>query len=70
MKNIDKPISAFVDRHIQESALEPVDVIMLTLDAENFLEECLYSAYKEIPIRKLIVCDWDSKDNTKEILEK
>ena len=36
----------------------------------NFLKKCLYSAYKEIPIRKLIVCDGDSKDNTKEILIK
>ena len=69
MKNIDKPISTFVDRHIQEPALEHVDVIMLTLDAENFLEVCLYSAYKEIPIRKLIVCDGGSKDQTIEILK-
>ena len=60
----------FIDRAKNEPESKHVDVIMLTLDAENFLKPCLFSAYKEIPIRKLIVCDGDSKDKTIEILKK
>jgi hypothetical protein len=47
-----------------------IDVIMLTLDAENFLLKSLYSIYKEIPIRKLFVCDGGSKDETINMLKK
>ena len=69
MKFIEKPVGSFVDRKIEETDQEPVDVIMLTLDAENFLEKCLYSIYQEIPVKNLHVCDGGSKDSTIDILE-
>jgi len=47
-----------------------IDVVMLTLDAENFLEKCLYSIYQEVPVRKLFVCDGGSKDETINLLKK
>ncbi len=43
---------------------------MLTLDAENFLERSLFTVYRELPVRKLFVCDGGSKDSTVEILRK
>ncbi len=70
MKYIDKPSGVFVDRHVNESKPETNDVIMLTLDAEDFLEKSLYTIYREIPIRKLFVCDGGSKDQTLDILKK
>jgi glycosyltransferase involved in cell wall biosynthesis len=59
-----------VDRRIKEPDLEPVDVLMLTLDAEPYLERCLDSVYREIPLEKMIVVDGGSKDKTLEILDK
>jgi glycosyltransferase involved in cell wall biosynthesis len=59
-----------VDRRTREPDLEPVDVLMLTLDADTYLERCLDSVYKEIPVNKLIVVDGGSKDRTVEILNK
>ncbi len=50
--------------------LEPIDVLMATLDSETFLEKCLFSIYQEIPINNLIVCDGGSKDETINILKK
>ena len=52
-----------------EKEMESVDVILPTLDAGNFLESCLYTVFKEIPVNNLIVCDGGSKDNTIEILK-
>lgn len=69
MKFIEKPEGEFEDKKIG-SDIQPIDVIMATLDAENFLERCLFSAYREIPIRKLIICDGGSKDKTIDILNK
>ena len=59
-----------IDRRIQEPALEPIDVLMLTLDAETYLEKSLDSIYREIPVNKVIVVDGGSKDKTLEILRK
>ena len=70
MKYIEKPAGSFVDRAASDQDTEPVDVVMLTLDAENFLEKCLYSLYKEVPVRKLFICDGGSHDQTHDILEK
>ncbi|MHA7646453.1 glycosyltransferase family 2 protein [Nitrosopumilus sp. S4] len=70
MKFIEKPLGLFIDRKIEESNLESVDVVILTLDAENFLEKCLFSIYQEIPVKNLHVCDGGSKDNTIKILER
>ncbi len=69
MKYIDAPSGCFVDRRLNEPNLKPVDVGILTLDADAFLEKSLYTFYREIPIRKLFVCDGGSKDKTLEILE-
>ncbi len=70
MRLIERNLGSFLDRMKNEPNLEPIDVIMPTLDAEVFLEKCLYSVYKEIPVRKLFVCDGGSKDQTIEILKK
>jgi len=59
-----------IDRRIKEPDLEPVDAIMLTLDAEKYLEKTLDATYREIPVNKLIVVDGGSKDKTIEILKK
>ena len=67
---IDRPTGSLIDRMIVEPKLEPVEVIMMTLDAVNFLEKGLYSVYREIPVRRLIICDGGSKDGTIEILKK
>lgn len=69
MKYLDRPLGCFVDRLKEETSAEPVDVTMLTLDAESFLEKCLYTVYREIPVRKLLVCDGGSKDDTLQILK-
>jgi len=66
----DRGIGLFVDRKSDNPELQAIDVIIFTLDEETFLERCLYSAYKEIPVRKLLVMDGGSKDNTLEILKK
>jgi len=59
-----------IDRRIKEPNLEPVDVLLFTLDAETYLEKCLDSVYREIPVNKVIVLDGGSKDKTMEILRK
>lgn len=59
-----------IDRRVKEPNLEPVDVLTLTLDEETYLERCLDSVYREIPVNKLIVIDGGSKDKTIEILKK
>ena len=59
-----------VDRRIEEPELEPVDILLLTLDAEVYLEKCLDTVYREIPVNKVITLDGGSKDKTIEILNK
>ena len=58
-----------IDRRVREPDLEPVDVILPTLDAEIYLERCLDSLYREVPVNKVIVVDGGSKDKTVEILK-
>lgn len=70
MRFIEKPVGKFVDKKSSDEKLEPVDVLMLTLDAEFYLEKSLFSIYKEIPLNRLMVCDGGSKDNTVKILQK
>lgn len=55
------------DRYLREKE-NAIDVLMLTLDAETFLERCIDSIYQEIPVNRLIICDGGSRDSTKEIL--
>lgn len=57
-----------MDRRVTEPDREPVDVLLLTLDAERYLKICLDSVYREIPVNSLIVIDGGSKDKTLEIL--
>jgi len=59
-----------IDRRIKEAELEPVDVLLPTLDAAIYLEKCLDSVYREIPVNRVIVIDGGSKDKTVEILNK
>lgn len=59
-----------IDRYKKDPKSEPIDVIVPTLDAEKFLEKFLDSVYREVPVRRLIVCDGGSKDRTVEILSK
>ncbi len=59
-----------IDRKIVEPGLEPVDILLLTLDADVYLEICLDSVYREVPVNKVIVIDGGSKDKTVEILKK
>ena len=59
-----------IDRRIREPNLEPIDVVILTLDAEIYLETCLDSVYREVPVDKVIVVDGGSKDKTLDILNK
>jgi len=70
LKYVDKIPGSFIDRHIQEPNLEPIDVIMQTLDAESFLERSMLSIYKEIPVRQLFVNDGGSSDKTLDIIKK
>lgn len=70
MRYIDRHPGPFVDRHVEQPNLESIDVIMNTLDADAFLERALLSIYKEIPVKRLIVNDGGSKDNTAKIFQK
>ena len=64
MTFIDKPHGLFFDRFTSDSSSQGIDVIMMTLDAEAFLEKSLFSIYQEIPVKRLIICDGGSKDST------
>ncbi|MGB9693800.1 MAG: glycosyltransferase family A protein, partial [Fervidobacterium sp.] len=47
---------------------ESVDVVMLTKNSESILHECLKSIYENVPVRRLIVLDASSTDNTPKII--
>jgi len=66
----DRAIGQFIDRKSENPELQAIDIIIFTLDEETFLERCLYTVYKEIPVRKLLVLDGGSKDDTLKILKK
>ena len=44
-----------------------VDVVIITKNSENMLNECLKSIYKNVPVNRLIVVDGYSTDKTLEI---
>jgi glycosyltransferase involved in cell wall biosynthesis len=46
---------------------EQVDVMVRTKNSERLLRECLESIFAEIPVRRIIVVDAGSTDQTKEI---
>lgn len=49
--------------------MEPIDVVMLTKNSEHLLTECLESIYENVPVRRLIIVDGTSTDNTLRIME-
>lgn len=49
--------------------MEEIDVVMLTKNSERVLNECLQSVYENVPVKRLIVVDGFSTDNTLRILE-
>jgi len=61
-------LPSLCDRYIRER--KGVDVLLVTLDAERFLERSLTSLYEEVPVSRLIVCDGGSRDGTLRILDK
>lgn len=49
--------------------MEPIDVVMLTKNSEHLLNECLASVYENVPVKRLVVVDGSSVDNTINILD-
>jgi len=49
--------------------MEPIDVVMLTKNSEHILGKCLESIYGNVPVKRLIVVDGFSSDNTLKIME-
>lgn len=50
--------------------MEPIDVVMLTKNSEYLLDRCLKSIYAYVPVKRLIVVDGFSTDNTLKIIDK
>jgi glycosyltransferase involved in cell wall biosynthesis len=48
--------------------MEAIDVVMLTKNSEHLLNECLNSVYENMPVKRLIIVDGFSTDNTLKIL--
>jgi glycosyltransferase involved in cell wall biosynthesis len=48
--------------------VDGVDIVLLTLNSERKLEDCLTSVYANIPVAKLVAVDGGSKDRTLKIL--
>ncbi len=49
--------------------MEAIDVVMLTKNSEHMLAACLQSVSDNVPVRRLIVVDGASTDNTLKILD-
>jgi len=49
--------------------MEPIDVVMLTKNSDHLLSECLQSIYENVPVRRLIVVDGSSTDDTLKIMD-
>jgi glycosyltransferase involved in cell wall biosynthesis len=50
--------------------LSAVDIVLLTLNSERKLEDCIASVYANVPVAKLIAVDGGSTDKTLEILSR
>jgi glycosyltransferase involved in cell wall biosynthesis len=48
--------------------MRPIDIVMLTMNSERLLRECVKSIYDNLPVSRLIIVDGLSTDNTVEIL--
>jgi glycosyltransferase involved in cell wall biosynthesis len=49
--------------------MEPIDVVMLTKNSDHLLGECLRSIYENVLVRRLIVVDGSSTDDTLKIMD-
>ncbi len=49
--------------------MKPIDVVMLTKNSGHILSKCLISIYENVPVRRLIIVDGYSEDDTLDILE-
>lgn len=49
--------------------MEPVDVVILTLNSQRMLKQCIESIYRNVPVKNLIVVDGFSTDSTQIIVE-
>ncbi|MCS7119951.1 MAG: glycosyltransferase family A protein [Nitrososphaerota archaeon] len=57
------------ERVMVEKPSQPlIDVVMLTKNSERILKECVQSIYKNVPVRRLIIIDGFSTDNTIKII--
>jgi len=48
--------------------MDPIDVVMLTKNSEHLLNKCVISIYENVPVKRLIVVDGFSTDNTLKII--
>lgn len=48
--------------------MNPIDVVMLTKNSDHLLHECLASIYGNVPVKRLIVVDASSTDDTLRIM--
>ncbi len=48
--------------------MDPVDIVLLTMNSERKLEDCIASVYANVPVAKMIVVDGGSTDRTLKIL--
>ena len=48
--------------------MESIDVVMLTKNSEHLLNKCLKSIYRNVPVKRLIIVDGFSTDNTLKII--
>jgi len=49
--------------------VNPIDVVMLTKNSDHLLFNCLTSIYLNIPVKRLIIIDGFSTDNTLKIID-
>jgi glycosyltransferase involved in cell wall biosynthesis len=49
--------------------VNPIDVVMLTKNSDHLLRECLASIYENVPVKRLIVVDASSTDDTLKIMQ-
>jgi len=47
---------------------KPVDVVILTMNSERMLRECINSVYRNVPVSNLIVIDGCSTDTTADVV--
>jgi glycosyltransferase involved in cell wall biosynthesis len=61
---------AEVSYGMARDVLGKVDVVLLTKNSGKVLAKCLSSVYKNVPVRRLIVVDGFSRDNTLDVIQR